>query len=125
MSQLRIIVLAALCSLAATAYGGWTELTPSFDSRIVYVSVDGNDLNGGHYSLAQVGDPFNPNISIQPFQTIKEGLNQLRNGYPDWLLLRRGDTWHETINLNQSGESNIERIVISAYGQGDRPRILT
>jgi hypothetical protein len=129
MARLCIVALAALCSLAATAYGGWTDLTPSSNTLIVYVSsVDGNDLTGGTYSAAQVGDPFNPSISIQPFRTIAAGLDKLRNGHPDWLLLKRGNTWIDTgdfIELNKSGLSNTERILISAYGQGDRPRILT
>ena len=48
----------------------------------------------------------------------------MREGYPDHLLLKRGDTWTLTDKLNPvSGRSASEPVLISAYGTGARPII--
>lgn len=94
---------------------GWTELVPSADSRLVYVSSSqGNDANDG--------------LSPQsPKATIAAGKALLRHGSPDWLCLRRGDTW--TGSIGQwlvSGRSATEPTVLTTYGPStSRPRIAT
>ncbi len=93
---------------------GWTELTPSADSLIFYVSESGSDSNDG--------------LSPQrPLRTVGEGVRRLRDGKPDWLLLRRGDTFSETLggNWEKSGRSVSEKMVVSAYGEGPRPVLVT
>lgn len=101
----------------ALAESGWTDLVPSGDSRIVYVSnSQGSDSNDG--------------LSPQtPVKTIAKGYSLLRNGYPDWLLFRRGDVFTGEplkIGWNRSGRSANEPMVISSYGSSpDRPKILT
>src|SRR5262249_11883968 len=45
----------------------------------------------------------------------------LRQGYPDWLLLKRGDTWFESLgnssgNWEKSGRSLAEPMVCMGYG---------
>lgn len=93
---------------------GWTNVTPSPDSRIIYVSSSrGSDSNSG----------LSPD---SPVKTIAKGRGMLRSGSPDWLLLKRGDVWYERYGgLNVSGRSQQEPILISAYGEGDRPLLNT
>ncbi len=89
-----------------TAQGGWTVLSPSLDTRTVYVSSSqGNDSNTGLTEAA-------------PKKTIAAGKSLLRNGFPDWLLLRKGDTWtNESLGeWQKSGRSLTEPMVISTYG---------
>ena len=50
----------------------------------------------------------------------------MRNGSGDEMLLRRGDTWHESLGTwTKSGRSASEPIVIGAYGSGPRPTVAT
>ena len=97
---------------------GWTVFTPSLDTRIVYVSSSmGNDANDG--------------LSIStPVQSIGKGVSLLRSGYPDWLLLKKGDIWTDQSferapggNFGYGGRSATEPMVISSYGSGARPLI--
>jgi len=93
----------------------WTVFTPSADTRIVYVSSSGgNDSNDGLSEGA-------------PKRTIAAGYALLRNGYPDWMLLKRGDVWVNppTIYWGKSGRSATERMLIAAYGTGERPMLRT
>lgn len=93
---------------------GWTNVTPSADSRVIYVSSSaGSDTNDG--------------LSADtPVKTVARGRSMLRNNSPDWLLLKRGDVWFERYGLlNLSGRSQQEPILISAYGTGDRPLLNT
>lgn len=102
--------------------GGWTVFTSSVDSRIIYVSdSSGNDANNG----------LSP---ATPKKSLGAGYALLRNGYPDWLLMARGDTFHYTgtgtsalgltggTNWNKSGRSNDERMIWGAYGDESLPR---
>ena len=94
---------------------GWTVFTPSSDTRTIYISNSiGVDTNDG---LSQ----------STPVKTITKGKSLLRNNYPDWLLLRKGDVWtDETIgNVCLSGRSATEPMLISAYGSGARPMMKT
>lgn len=94
---------------------GWTVFTPSTDTRQVYVSDSaGNDANSGL-------DP------ASPVKTLAKATSLLRDGQPDWLLLKRGDTWTNQ-NLGdwtKSGRSAEEPMLISAYGEGPRPLLKT
>jgi len=93
---------------------GFTPVKPSADSRVVYVSSStGNDSNDCLSETAAC-------------KTITAGLSRMRNGMPDHLLLKRGDTWKDP-SLNQnvpSGRSASEPAVIAAYGVGPRPKLL-
>jgi hypothetical protein len=93
----------------------WTVLSPSADTRFVYVSSSaGNDANNGLSEAA-------------PKATISAGKGLCRAGYPDWLLLKAGDTWTNQSfgNFSKSGRSASEPMVISSYGSGARPFIKT
>src|SRR3569832_68666 len=104
---------------------GWTVFTPSSDSQVIYVSSStGNDSNSGLSASA-------------PVKTIRRGTSLLRNGYPDWLLLKKGDSWTLTSNGDQfntsgypgslclSGRSATEPMLIASYGTGARPLLQT
>ena len=92
---------------------GWTDITPSDDTRTIFVSSSlGNDRNDG----------TSPNF---PVRTLARGYEQLRNGKPDHLLLRTGDIWNETFpRWRVSGRSEQEPILIGKYGPNDKPLIL-
>src|SRR5215208_1350183 len=64
---------------------GWTEVTPSSDTRTIYVSnsTGSNDNDG-----------LSPDTAVQ---TVAKGASLLRDGMPDWLLLKRGDSWQESL----------------------------
>lgn len=93
---------------------GWTRLQPSEDTRFVFVSSsEGNDANHGH-------------SPAQPVRTIARAKQLMRDDNPDWMLLRRGDTWTESFGgWPISGRSESERAVIASYGESNaRPRLL-
>src|SRR5262245_41145774 len=98
---------------------GWTVFTASSDTRVIYVSSSaGNDSNDG---LSQ----------STPVKTLFKGVSLLRNGYPDWLRLKKGDSWtnesfsqysaNEYGAFCKSGRSPTEPMLISSYGTGARP----
>lgn len=94
---------------------GWTDLTPSADSRIIYVSS------------SQGNDSYDGRSQNRPVKTIQKAYDLIRDGKPDWVSLRRGDTFYESIpNWKKSGRSKSEPMVITAYGTNTaRPKILT
>ena len=94
---------------------GWTVVDPSQDTQIVYVS-------------SSLGDDANDGLTQQTAKkTIASGKSLLRDGFPDWLLLKRGDVWvdEDFGDWSASGRSEQEPVLISAYGQGDRPLLKT
>jgi hypothetical protein len=102
-------------NVTAATTGGWTIFTPSNDTRTIYVSSSqGNDSNNGL-------------TTSTPKRTIAAGKSLLRTTFPDWLLLKCGDTWDESLGEweGKSGRSNAERMLISTYGTGDRPLLRT
>ena len=87
----------------------WTELTPSPDTIQYFVdNAIGDDSFNGR-------SPWVLGNGVGPKRTIQAGYNQLRDGYPDFLFIKRGQTFNENIEWNKSGRSNTERMVISAY----------
>lgn len=90
---------------------GWTTLNPSVDSRLIYVSSStGSNSNDGL-------------TTATPKLTIAAGIALMRSGYPDYLYLKKGDSWSETIDASKSGRSSSEKAVITSYGSGARPKI--
>src|ERR1700704_6951306 len=94
----------------ATDTNGWTVFTPSADTHKVYVSNSiGSDANDG---LSE----------STPVKTLAMGLSLIRDGSPDWLLLKAGDTWTgEALDSVPSGRSAAEPMLISSWGSGARP----
>lgn len=89
---------------------GWTVFTASPDSRTYYVSNTGSDTNDG----------LSPDTS---FATISKALSKIRNGYPDWVLLKHGDQFTADLQLRKGGRSADEPMLITGYGEGPRPII--
>ncbi len=123
---------------------GWTIIEPSSDSRIIYVSEsEGDDKLAEYYKMDELNsdDPRKPDLSdnIKPFRTISAALNKARDGYPDWVLFKKGDVWNgeyepddiddpntSCIRIDNSGRSLEESRVISSYGYGkskERPKL--
>lgn len=92
---------------------GWSIFTASgINTRIVYVSSSiGNDSNTG----------LSPAV---PKRTIAAGKALLRNGWPDWLLLKKGDVFDESVgNWTTVGRSLGQPQLLGSYGTGARPLI--
>src|SRR6516165_6184363 len=116
---LSLLVADPTSSQAQTApyldANGWTVFTPSTNTRIMYVSSStGSDSNSGLSASA-------------PVQSVVKGLSLLRQGYPDWLLFKKGDSWTSrgpaypdlalfgTLTSNVQGRSATEPMVIGSY----------
>jgi hypothetical protein len=99
---------------------GWSTFTPGSDTRIVYVSSSGgSDAHGQVYAAADAAvgsDPFLPAGQVQAFKTIAAATAETRDGYPDWVLLKRGDTWYESAQIKE-GRSAQEPFLLASYGQ--------
>ena len=111
---------------------GWHAFTPSLDTRIMYVSADGNDdaaalNNSGVYTIGNHPDwsnPFKPTGNIQPFASVSAAFAYARTGYPDWILIKRGDSFFGGLfNKYTSGRSSSEPFLIAAYGEDGPPPI--
>ena len=107
---------------------GWSVLTPSADTQLLYVSTSGNDGTATPYTYGTGTDPVVGSDPTQPtgtplaYQTIAAAKAALRDGFPDWVLLKKGDTWRERIGTPEAqGRGNLERQVWTAYGTGPRP----
>jgi hypothetical protein len=111
----RFVLELALRDLwpAAPVSNGFTDFEESVDTQKIYVS-------------ASEGDDANDGLSAEnPVRTLAAGVALLRDGYPDWLLLRRGDVWEESFGRwVLSGRSDAEPMVISSYGSGSTRPIL-
>jgi len=102
---------------------GWSVFTPSVDSRIMYVAEDGNDTTAVVYTQANHpswSTPFNPGV-IQAYSTSGAAYTQVREGYPDWVLFKRGGTFTLTQSTyaciyTKNGRSATEPSLIGAYG---------
>lgn len=89
---------------------GWTDLTPPVGAQSFYVSAStGADSNSGSQAA--------------PLKTLAAGYAKLRDGQPDQLLLKCGDTWGEWINVTKGSGSTTTYQVIGAYGTGPRPKL--
>jgi len=99
---------------------GWTVFSPSDESLIVYVSSsDGNDETAQTYTKTELGNsPFSPpeNILLRPFKTFDAAFKRTRNNKPDWILVKRGDEFFESIKV-KNGKSLTEPSLISTYGK--------
>lgn len=95
----------------------WTAFKASASTRKVYLS-------------SSSGSDSNPCTQAKPCKTLQKGYNTLRDGYPDWLLLKRGDVWTGSFSKgwsfswDKSGKSASEPMLVTSYGSGGaRPRI--
>ncbi len=91
---------------------GFTTFDVGADSKVVYVSADGNDSANGATPATAV-------------KTLTKAASLVRDGQNDFMLLRRGDTWRDQVlNRFKSGKDATHPIVISSYGDStELPRI--
>ena len=97
-------------------HDGYSATTPSTVSNLIYVS---NTYAGNSNS--------NSGSSTSPVTDITTGFGLLRSGSPDWLLLRKGDTWtNQQLIINKSGQNNLNPMVFCSYSStgitGTTPR---
>lgn len=83
---------------------GWTVVTPSINTKIIYVSSSsGNDNNSGLSETA-------------PVATFKKAESLLVSGQPDEILLKCGDTFNDAfLNWVYSGQDVNDPLLISYY----------
>lgn len=99
-----------LLAVSMTA-DGWTNITPSSTSRLIYVS-------------SSTGSDSNPGTQAKPIKSLAKAKTLVRDKSADQVLLKRGDTWNESFgDWTVSGKSAQEMILIGAYGTGARPKI--
>ncbi len=94
---------------------GWTTFDLSVDSQVIYVSSStGDDANDGLTPATAVATP-------------ERGFALTRSGFPDVLLLKRGDRWRDTAlnsRFHLGGRSANEKMIIASYGNSTRrPRL--
>ncbi|WP_428244196.1 DUF5011 domain-containing protein [Gynuella sp.] len=112
---------------------GWSILTPSSDSRLIYISTtSGDDNTAKTYAPKDSeigGDYRNPAGTVLAYKTMEAAFKQLRAGKPDYLLFKRGDTFTKTPGFDlalKAGRSASERQVFTSYGPAtERPVIDT
>jgi Right handed beta helix region len=91
----------------------WTVFKESSDTQKVHVSSsDGNDANDGSA----------PDKAVK---TLAKGISLLRDGMPDWMLLKRGDVWLESFGeWSKSGRNATEPMVVMTYGTEEARPVL-
>lgn len=90
--------------------GGFTQFFQSADTKVYFVSEDGNDSNNGL-------------TKSTPLRTADKALSLVRSGFPDWILFQRGDQFSGLGQLKKSGRSMAEPLLIGSYGDAvERPR---
>ena len=126
-SNLISVGQAVESDLAQSIAGGdvVAAYAPSADSRLIYVSATGNDGTGASTTIAAQTDAFDPQGTVLPYLTVAAAFAQIRDGYPDWILFKRGDSWTDqyiTLAKDFNGRSSTEPFMLTYYGAtGDRP----
>ncbi|MEK6918926.1 MAG: LamG-like jellyroll fold domain-containing protein, partial [Nanoarchaeota archaeon] len=108
---------------------GWTTFDKSQDTIITYVSASlGNDNYDGRCPIAPIDGG-----NCGPKKTLAAGYSQLRDGFPDWLLMKAGDKWYwegfgNNGNIGTSGREDKERMIMGSYdteqGPQERPALV-
>jgi hypothetical protein len=129
----KIIARALDAVRAGPSIGSFSNL-PAQNTTIYYVSSTGDDSTAKGYSVGApvIGpDPFHPSGRVAAFKTISAAVAATTQFQPDWILLRKGDSWEDgsgesfPIHL-KTGASTLEPMLLASYGDScDRPRLLT
>ncbi len=75
------------------------------------------------YYVSNQGDDSSNGLTAETAWRTIGHVNQQSFSPGDNILFRRGDTWRETLSITSSG-TNAAPITFSAYGSGERPRLL-
>lgn len=110
-------------NLPAQTPSGFSIVKPSPASRLIYVSSsDGNDSNARFYTIENptVGESFRQPVgAVRAYASIAAARAQMREGHPDYILFKRGDTFDGSLKGNR-GKSAAARSVATWYG--DKPQ---
>ncbi|MEM9413936.1 MAG: hypothetical protein AAGA29_00475 [Planctomycetota bacterium] len=108
-----LLAIFALLACSSSAPADVRTPSPSADSRLIFVSPNGDNTNPG----------TSPDQAVA---TIQVGLDRLRANSADWLLLQRGHTYHAEALANlPNGRAPERAIIIGAYGHGTTPNLVT
>lgn len=90
---------------------GWTDISLVPGAVATYVSASsGSDANAGTISA--------------PLMTLSAGYSKLRDGQPDQLLLKCGDTFSiDTQSWTKASGDPTKPMIVASYGTGARPKI--
>lgn len=100
---------------------GFTELKPSKNTKIAYISNSGNDAQARTYSVDEVENPFFPK-KIEPYASVKKAIADFLPGESAWILFERGGLFKEKLNdFGISGGDVTSPTILAGYGQGPRP----
>lgn len=100
------------------------------DGFTVFTATEPSGEGSGHtgngtrkiYIDPVSGNNSNTGTQASPRLTVTSGKSLLRNGFPDWLLIKCGTTSSDTVDqIKAYGRSPSECFLISAYGTGARP----
>ncbi|MEF3692484.1 MAG: hypothetical protein V3574_05530 [Candidatus Moraniibacteriota bacterium] len=99
------------------------------NARVVFVSTSDGVASPStpYYSTSVLtfdsNGFFQAPEEVQAYSSIATAASQMRSGYADIMLLKRGDTFNETPNRwSKNGYSSRARQIIASYGSsGDRP----
>lgn len=112
--------------LPAQDEDGFTIISPSAGSQIIYVDTEnGDDTTGEVYAenASEIGgDVLNPTEAVKSFATLAKANEHMRENEPDMMLLAAGGVWNESLEV-VTGKSGLERSIYAAYGNGPRPEI--
>lgn len=97
---------------------GWSVVdhVGATDFRTIYVSNStGNNAWDGLSAVHVDG------TNTGPKSTLASATSLMRSGKADWLLLKKGDAWNETLYANNSGPNAQNPQFFGSYGTGSRP----
>jgi hypothetical protein len=100
---------------------GWTTITPSGTWNSGYsATTPVGTSNVIYVAAAPTGNDSNPGTPASPIATLSQAALLVRNGSPDWVLLRKGDTWTDaaanfTGAATKSGLGENDPMVIASY----------
>lgn len=94
------------------------------EAKVARLEQEVADVSAGPRTVhvsSSGGDDANSGLSPQrPKKTLAAGYARLRDGAGDRLLLRRGDTWEESLRWDRSGSDDVP-LVVGAYGDPSLP----
>ena len=96
----------------AAADSGWVTPVASGDTVHIYVA----DAGGGG------SDSNNGLTDATPKLTVATAMALLRDGYPDWLHVKRDSVFtDQDLHVTRNGRGITEPVVVTTYGAGARP----
>ncbi|MBX4198481.1 pilin [Candidatus Parcubacteria bacterium] len=90
--------------------GGFTDTRPTGQTRVVYVSSAGQNSNRG--------------TEASPVKTVQKALELAGNNTNSIIYLKAGEQF-DNFSIQKSGASPSSRLMITSYGSGARPKIVS